>query len=203
MISETTIKIIICREIGWEAGTYGLHLCCTQNIYPTKAPLTTTICTRTTRDQSQHPFIFHGLLTFKMHDSVPAGSIGSVVNGSARRSSVSKRKKPSKHHLKHRRCPSYSTKLPFLAVTDMPWYSRLFSDAAMQRGSPSHPYYPLDAAIEGYVPNTTPILDLLISAGGACLILLSTTFALISYVRPTLRMADRIAILWFVLCMYQ
>ncbi|KAJ5819133.1 hypothetical protein N7474_004724 [Penicillium riverlandense] len=69
----------------------------------------------------------------------------------------------------------------------------------MRETSPSHPYYPLDAAIEGYVPNTTPVLELLISAGGACLILLSTTFALISYVRPTLRMADRIAILWFVL----
>lgn len=67
-------------------------------------------------------------------------------------------------------------------------------------GSPSHPYYPLDANVVGYEPNQTPVLELLFSAGGACTVLLSVTFALASYVRPSLRMADRIAILWFVLC---
>lgn len=65
---------------------------------------------------------------------------------------------------------------------------------------PSHPYYPLDANVVGYEPNRTPVLELLVSAGGACTILLSVIFALASYVKPTLRMADRIAILWFVLC---
>lgn len=65
---------------------------------------------------------------------------------------------------------------------------------------PSHPYYPLDANVVGYEPNRTPVLKLLVSAGGACTILLSVTFALASYVKPTLRMADRISILWFVLC---
>jgi cholestenol delta-isomerase len=66
--------------------------------------------------------------------------------------------------------------------------------------SPSHPYYPLNANVVGYEPNQTPVLELLVSAGGACTVLLSATFALASYVKPTLRMADRIAILWFVLC---
>jgi cholestenol delta-isomerase len=66
--------------------------------------------------------------------------------------------------------------------------------------SSSHPYFPLDANIVGYEPNKTPLLELLFSAGGACTILLGVTFALASYVRPTLRLADRIAILWFVLC---
>lgn len=65
---------------------------------------------------------------------------------------------------------------------------------------PSHPYYPLDANVVGYEPNQTPVLELLISAGGACTILLGATFALASYVKPALRMTDRIAILWFVLC---
>ncbi|KAJ5997974.1 hypothetical protein N7499_005631 [Penicillium canescens] len=65
--------------------------------------------------------------------------------------------------------------------------------------SSSHPYFPLDANIVGYEPNQTPLLELLFSAGGACTILLGVTFALASYVRPTLRLADRIAILWFVL----
>jgi cholestenol delta-isomerase len=69
----------------------------------------------------------------------------------------------------------------------------------MHDSSP-HPYYPLDANIVGYEPNQTPVLELLFSAGGACTILLGVTFALASSVRPTLRLADRIAILWFVLC---
>jgi hypothetical protein len=63
-----------------------------------------------------------------------------------------------------------------------------------------HPYYPLDANVVGYEPNQTPVLELLISAGGACTVLLGVTFALASYVRPTLHLADRLAILWFVLC---
>lgn len=65
---------------------------------------------------------------------------------------------------------------------------------------PSHPYYPLDANVVGYEPNQAPVLQLLASAGGACTVLLSVTFALAGYVNPKLRMADRIAILWFVLC---
>lgn len=66
--------------------------------------------------------------------------------------------------------------------------------------SPFHPYYPLDANVVGYEPNQTPVLELLVSAGGACTVLLGVTFALASYIRPTLRIGDRIAILWFVLC---
>lgn len=65
---------------------------------------------------------------------------------------------------------------------------------------PNHPYYPLDANVVGYQPNETPVLELLLSAGGACTVLLGVTFALASYVRPRLQLADRIAILWFVLC---
>ena len=65
---------------------------------------------------------------------------------------------------------------------------------------PNHPYYPLDANVVGYQPNQTPVLELILSAGGACTVLLGVTFALASYVRPKLQLADRIAILWFVLC---
>ncbi|KAJ5682861.1 hypothetical protein N7462_006026 [Penicillium macrosclerotiorum] len=63
----------------------------------------------------------------------------------------------------------------------------------------SHPYYPVDADIGGYTPNRSPVLELLVSAGGACAALLGLTWIVTSYVRPNLRMADRIAILWFVL----
>jgi cholestenol delta-isomerase len=67
--------------------------------------------------------------------------------------------------------------------------------------SPAHPYYPLGANIIDYSPNQSSVIELLVTAGGGCAALLGLTFTAASYVRPTLRMADRIAILWFVLCM--
>lgn len=72
--------------------------------------------------------------------------------------------------------------------------------AVMLKSSPSHPYYPLDADIADYAPNETPVLELLLFAGGAVFVLLAVAFAITSYVRPTLPMENRIAILWFVLC---
>ncbi|KAJ5091175.1 hypothetical protein NUU61_006045 [Penicillium alfredii] len=63
----------------------------------------------------------------------------------------------------------------------------------------THPYYPLGAKIADYSPNQTPVLELLFLAAAASIVLLGVTLAVVSYVRPTLRMADRIAILWFVL----
>lgn len=65
----------------------------------------------------------------------------------------------------------------------------------------SHPYYPQGAAIVGYSPNQTSLLELLVKASGCCAALLGLTWAVVSYLRPSLRVADRIAILWFVLCM--
>jgi cholestenol delta-isomerase len=67
--------------------------------------------------------------------------------------------------------------------------------------SSTHPYYPLGANIVGYSPNQSSVLELLVTAGGGCAALLGLTFAVASYVRPTLHLTDRIAILWFVLCM--
>lgn len=67
--------------------------------------------------------------------------------------------------------------------------------------SPSHPYYPLGADIVGYSPNQSPVLEILISAGGGCAALLALTSLVTAYVQPSLRLGDRIAILWFVLCM--
>jgi hypothetical protein len=72
---------------------------------------------------------------------------------------------------------------------------------AMTGISASHPYYPLGANIIDYSPNQASLIELLVTAGGRCAALLGLTFTVASYVRPTLHMADRIAILWFVLCM--
>lgn len=65
----------------------------------------------------------------------------------------------------------------------------------------SHPYYPVDARIPGYSPNEASLLTILASAAAASAALLGATLAGISLTRPNLRKADRVAILWFVLCM--
>lgn len=63
-----------------------------------------------------------------------------------------------------------------------------------------HPYYPLDAPISGYVSNEASVLRLLIQAGACCILLLTPVLVLVSYWSPSLGRADRLAILWFVLC---
>lgn len=65
----------------------------------------------------------------------------------------------------------------------------------------NHPYYPVDAQIPGYSPNGTSLLTLLASGAAASAALLGVTLVGISLTRPNLRKADRVAILWFVLCM--
>ncbi|RAL05233.1 EXPERA domain-containing protein [Aspergillus ibericus CBS 121593] len=64
---------------------------------------------------------------------------------------------------------------------------------------PLHPYYPLDAQIDGYVPNEASLLSILTTASVGATALLGATLTLISVIRPSLRKADRLAILWFVL----
>ncbi|PLN83420.1 Emopamil-binding protein [Aspergillus taichungensis] len=63
----------------------------------------------------------------------------------------------------------------------------------------THPYYPLDAQIKGYVANEASIFKLLGAASIVAVSLLGTTFTLVTIARPSLNNADRLAILWFVL----
>ncbi|BDD57258.1 hypothetical protein MPDQ_002924 [Monascus purpureus] len=60
-----------------------------------------------------------------------------------------------------------------------------------------HPYHPVDAHINGYVANETPVLRVLATASAGCTIILGTVLAAVSYTRPALSKADRLAILWF------
>ncbi|PLB48167.1 EBP-domain-containing protein [Aspergillus steynii IBT 23096] len=69
----------------------------------------------------------------------------------------------------------------------------------MPAGTALHPYYPLDAPIHGYVANETPLLSLLTTASVGAAALLGATLGLVSFLRPSLTRAERIAILWFVL----
>jgi cholestenol delta-isomerase len=64
-----------------------------------------------------------------------------------------------------------------------------------------HPYYPIDAEVPGYSANESPLLEILGVVGTSVVMLLAVTLAAISKMRPTLNKADRLAILWFVLCM--
>lgn len=76
----------------------------------------------------------------------------------------------------------------------------VYPNTTMGDNSQDHPYYPLGAGISGYSPNELSTVELLIKAGGGCAVLLGLTFTLVSYTRPKLRVNDRIAVLWFVLC---
>ncbi|KAL4956804.1 Emopamil-binding protein [Aspergillus filifer] len=62
-----------------------------------------------------------------------------------------------------------------------------------------HPYYPLDARIIDYAPNSKSVLSLLSTASLGSTVLLGTTLMLSTWARPSLKTADRIAVLWFVL----
>lgn len=70
----------------------------------------------------------------------------------------------------------------------------------MSAAKPHHPYYPVDASFAGYSPNEASVPTLLTVASVASAALLGTTLAFVSYLRPRLLRADRLAILWFVLC---
>lgn len=74
--------------------------------------------------------------------------------------------------------------------------------SSMKGALASHPYYPLDAQVDGYAANESSLVALVLTASAACTALLGATFALVSLLRPSLCRADRIATLWFVLCMY-
>ncbi|OJJ87708.1 EXPERA domain-containing protein [Aspergillus glaucus CBS 516.65] len=62
-----------------------------------------------------------------------------------------------------------------------------------------HPYYPIDALIAGYSPNEASVITLLTVASVSSLVLLGTTWSLVSLAKSSLRHGDRFAILWFVL----
>ncbi|PYH69666.1 EXPERA domain-containing protein [Aspergillus vadensis CBS 113365] len=62
-----------------------------------------------------------------------------------------------------------------------------------------HPYYPLNAQIHGYAPNEASLLSILSTASVGAAALLGIIFTLTSRLRPTLKNADRLAILWFAL----
>ncbi|GBF62828.1 3-beta-hydroxysteroid-Delta(8),Delta(7)-isomerase [Trichophyton mentagrophytes] len=64
---------------------------------------------------------------------------------------------------------------------------------------PAHPYYPLDAKVVGYLANDWDVPTLVCAFLGGWGALLLLTLAVVSVARPSLKMGDKVAILWFVL----
>lgn len=65
---------------------------------------------------------------------------------------------------------------------------------------PTHPYYPPEASITGYVANGYSVSTLLAAFVTAETILLTTTYIAAKRWRPSISQADLLTVFWFVLC---
>lgn len=63
-----------------------------------------------------------------------------------------------------------------------------------------HPYYPLGAAVPGYVVNSLPAPSLVTTFAVGCGVILASSSALVRKSRPGIPRGELAAALWFVLC---
>lgn len=63
-----------------------------------------------------------------------------------------------------------------------------------------HPYYPQDAHIPGYTPNTSSLNELLVRFAGLLSITILTALWLATRLNPKLSVAEKFVLGWFVLC---
>lgn len=63
-----------------------------------------------------------------------------------------------------------------------------------------HPYYPQDAHIQGYVPNTSSLGELAVQFAGLLTLTVVTAVWLATRLNPRLSLAERSVLGWFVLC---
>ncbi|KAI9838106.1 MAG: hypothetical protein M1819_006262 [Sarea resinae] len=64
----------------------------------------------------------------------------------------------------------------------------------------THPYYPVEVEIVGYLANEWPVPLLLSLFGGGCGLVFALTLLIVRKVHPGLPAKEKLAILWFVLC---
>ncbi|KAI5305821.1 hypothetical protein KEM56_003236 [Ascosphaera pollenicola] len=64
---------------------------------------------------------------------------------------------------------------------------------------PSHPYYPIDIKLVGYIANDHGVFELVSMFGAGCAVILALTFCLVQLGAPKIKCADKLAVLWFVL----
>lgn len=67
----------------------------------------------------------------------------------------------------------------------------------------SHPYYPPNAQIKGYVPNTSPLGELLVRSGLILGVTVISALWLATRFNPRLSLADKCVYGWFLLCEFQ
>ena len=65
---------------------------------------------------------------------------------------------------------------------------------------PPHPFYPLGVEIVGYLANRWGTLILLGIFAAGCVVILGSTWVIVTKGSPHLRKSDKWAILWFILC---
>ena len=66
--------------------------------------------------------------------------------------------------------------------------------------TPSHPFYPLEANIVGYLANEWSVPKLLGVFFAGCGVELAITLMIINRFNPTLKNSDKAALMWFVIC---
>jgi cholestenol delta-isomerase len=66
-----------------------------------------------------------------------------------------------------------------------------------------HPYFPQDAIIPGYAPNTTPLLNILAAFGGIIGVFVLGSVTLATWYSPALKRADQLTVAWFALCAFR
>jgi len=64
----------------------------------------------------------------------------------------------------------------------------------------SHPYFPQDAVVSGYAPNSSPLPVILGTFGLLIGVFLSTCVALAKWHSPAIKRADQLTVAWFALC---
>ncbi|CZR52284.1 related to emopamil-binding protein [Phialocephala subalpina] len=77
----------------------------------------------------------------------------------------------------------------------------MFSPALQQLSlNATHPYYPLNVSIPGYIANTTEPLALVSVFASSCALVFATTWLIVKNTRPSLSTSDFLTIIWFVMC---
>lgn len=65
---------------------------------------------------------------------------------------------------------------------------------------PTHPYYPQDADIPDYVPNSGSVVELMLRFGSLLSITILTALWIATRFNPKLVLSDKLVLGWFVLC---
>jgi cholestenol delta-isomerase len=67
---------------------------------------------------------------------------------------------------------------------------------------PGHPYFPLDAVIPGYLPNSTGVFELIATFGAIVSVVVGFAVWQTTRTRKPVRPIDQFAVGWFALCAF-